>query len=261
MIHCKTEVSYQPNLARTQQGRALIPILLLVLTLIAGAAAVWQWQRSEYHTHKANAATAQLLQPQNLNKDNTLSSSYVTVTGTWLADSTTFVSPRLLNGQLGAQVLSVLAYIDAKGKTQHIAVQRGWAVQPAPTVAPAVAGLTSLAVKLDGELVANLPKAFELKALVPDRLGLWQNYEPLAHSQLVKVALQPKILVLLPTSPDAEREQLRRIPAQQAIDTLVQKSVTNRGYALQWLGLSLVGLMGLAWMWISHIRANYKTSI
>jgi cytochrome oxidase assembly protein ShyY1 len=254
MIHCKTKVSHQSQRARTQQGLVLIPILLVVLTLIAVVAAVWQWQRSEYHALKATAATAQLAQPQNLNTDAASLATYVTVTGTWLPDSSTFISPRLMNGQMGAQVVSVLAYIDSKGAMQHIAVQRGWAAQSSPTVAPAVARLTSLSVNLTGELVAALPRAFELKTITPDRLGLWQNYDAATYAQLVKVALQPKILVLLPTSPDAEREQLRRIPAQQAIDTLTQKANSNSGYALQWLGLSLVGLMGLAWMWRTRLK-------
>jgi cytochrome oxidase assembly protein ShyY1 len=257
MIHCKTEVSYQSQRARTQQGLALIPVLLVVLTSIAIAAAVWQWQRSEYHALKATVATAQLLQPKNLNTDTTdtaSSATYVTVTGTWLPDSSTFISPRLINGQMGAQVVSVLAYIDSKGAMQHIAVQRGWAAQSSPTVAPAVARLTSSSVNLTGELVAALPRAFELKAVTPSRLGLWQNYDATAHAELVKTTLLPKILVLLPTSPDLEREQLRRIPAQQAIHMLTQKADSNRGYALQWLGLSLVGLMGLAWMWRTRLK-------
>jgi cytochrome oxidase assembly protein ShyY1 len=254
MIHCKTEVSYQSQRARTQQGLALIPILLVVLTSMTVAAAVWQWQRSEYHALKATLATAQLAQPQNLNTDAASSATYVAVTGTWLPNSTTFISPRLINGQMGAQVVSVIAYIDSKGAMQHIAVQRGWAAQSSPTVAPAVARLTSSSINLTGELVAALPKAFELKAVTPNHLGLWQNYDSTAHAELVKIALQPKILVLLPTSPDLEREQLRRIPAQQAIDALTQKANSNRGYALQWLGLSLVGLMGLAWMWRTRLK-------
>jgi cytochrome oxidase assembly protein ShyY1 len=254
MIHCKTEVSYQSQRARTQPGLALIPVLLVVLTSIAVAAAVWQWQRSEYHAVKATVAVAQLAQPQNLNTDTASSATYVTVTGTWLPDSTTFISPRLMNGQMGAQVVSVLAYIDSKGAMQHIAVQRGWAAQSSPTVAPAVAGLISSSVNLTGELVAALPRAFELKALTPSRLGLWQNYDATAHTELVKTTLLPKILVLLPTSPDFEREQLRRIPAQQAIDMLTQKADSNRGYALQWLGLALVGLIGLVWMWQARLK-------
>jgi cytochrome oxidase assembly protein ShyY1 len=254
MVYCKTEACIQPTFARTQYGLALIPVLLVMLTLVAGCASVWQWQRSVEHTFKAINAADQLSKPQNLNSVDNLLTSYVTVTGKWVAGSTTFVSPRLMNGQLGAQVVSVFSYNDAMGQARFIAVQRGWAAQPSPAVTPALTELTSSEVSLEGQLVSALPKAFELKSIAPTRLGLWQNYELFVHSEILKIALHPKILVLLPTSPDVEREQLRRVPAEQAIDALKKKADTNRGYALQWLGLSLVGLMGLAWMWRSRLQ-------
>lgn len=257
MRYCKTEASYKPQAAstrRTQYGLAIIPVLLSLLTLLASIAAMWQWQRSQFHTQKAATATTQLLQPSNLNNDAAVSASYVTVTGTWLVDSTTFVSPRMMDGRMGAQVVSVFAYVDSMGKTQYIAVQRGWAEQAAASVAPAISALPTSPIQLIGELVTNLPRAFELKSLPPRRLGLWQNYDAIAHGQLVKVTLQPQVLILLPNSPDTEAQLLRRIPAQQAIDNLKQKANSNQGYTIQWLGLALVGLIGLAWMWRTRLK-------
>ncbi len=259
MHYCKTEDSHKRQPALTQLGVALIPVLLLLLSILASLAAVWQWQRSQYHLQKADTATAQLLQPRNMNTDAVLSASYVTVTGRWLADSTTFVSPRMMDGRMGAQAISVLAYINSAGNSQHIAVQRGWAAQESPTVAPNLPPLTQLPVRLQGELVEALPKALELKSIPPTRLGLWQNYDTTTHARLVKVSLDPQVLILLPSSPDLEAQQLRRVPAQQTIDTLRQKANTNQGYALQWLGLALVGLIGLAWMWRTQSNTRLNT--
>jgi cytochrome oxidase assembly protein ShyY1 len=111
-------------------------------------------------------------------------------------------------------------------------------------------------VTLEGVLVESLPKAYELKAVKPETLGLWQNHDVLTHGAVIGKTLESKVLVLSTNSNDAEKPLLRRIPAEQAIETLVQKAASNRGYAAQWLGLALVGMIGLGWMWRSRHKID-----
>jgi cytochrome oxidase assembly protein ShyY1 len=260
MIHCKTEARPEGQLALTQHGFSIIPALLAVLTLSACVAAVWQWQRSELHTTMAQNAKKQRLIPLLLNIETVKlnSASFVRVQGRWLDHSTTYISPRLMDGKMGAIVISVLQYSDLSGKKKFIAVNRGWAQQSQPTQAPTLAALTSETVTLEGGLVDAMPKAYELQSIKPTALGLWQNHDVLNHGELIGKTLESKVLVLSTTSSDTEAQSLRRIPAEQAIDTLEQKAASNRGYTFQWLGLALVGLVGLGWMWRSRSSLKKK---
>lgn len=241
------------QLSTHQHGRItahlLIPLLLALVTLAAGAAAVWQWQRIDYHAQLAQVATAQRLQPYSLNQSRNTQPGLATVTGQWLPNSTVYISPRMVDGKMGALVLTVLRYQDASGAQQHLAVQRGWAQQSQPNQMPALADLPAGTVKLKGELSASVPKAFELKAVTPQALGIWQNYDSLVHAKLVNQQLALPILVLTSDSPDSENTTLRRNSTEQTVLALQQKANSNRGYALQWLLLCLVGLCGLGWMW------------
>jgi cytochrome oxidase assembly protein ShyY1 len=165
-----------------------------------------------------------------------------------------------MDGRMGAWAVSVLRYQDASGAPRFLAVQRGWAAQSQPMHAPDIAGLTAAAQTLEGQLVDYLPKAFALQTVQPNALGLWQNHDLNHHGAVLGIMLQPQVLVLSTSSPDAEAQQLRRIPAQQAVDALLDKANKNRGYAVQWLGLGCVGVFGLLWMWRQH-RAVKPSSI
>ncbi len=256
MTHCKTEAVNKRVPALTQQGFTVIPMLLILLTVLAACAAVWQWQRSQYHTAQAQTLLSQQAQIRNLNLTKANTASHGAVSGNWLPDSTVYIAPRLLDGRMGALVVSVLSYVDATGAARFIAVQRGWAAQTQPNQAPKLAALTTEQVSLQGHLVNALPHAYELKPAVPQQLGLWQNHDLAIHGALLQRSLDPNVLVLSPESADAERLQLRRIPAQQAVDTLLQKASSNRAYAFQWLAIALVGVFGLGWMWRNRFKRN-----
>ncbi len=240
----------------TQRGRAVIPALLLALTLCAGAAAMWQWQRALHHADLAKQATQQQSKPRNLNLEANTGVGLVRLSGRWLPESTVFISPRMMDGRMGAWAVSVLQYQDATASTRHLAVQRGWAQQTQPMLAPVLAPLPSGVVTLQGQLVDALPRAFELSAVKPSSLGVWANHSLAAHGDSLRLRLEPGVLVLSDASPDADAPQLRRVPAQQAIDLLNDKAASNRGYMVQWFGLFIVGLVGLAWMWRNRYKPN-----
>jgi cytochrome oxidase assembly protein ShyY1 len=265
MTHCKTEATLNQFLALTRRrfahGFAAIPALLLVLTLTAGAAAVWQWQRYQYHMALVQAAVDQSVTPHNLNNQALPVAGPVMVAGRWLKDSTVYVSPRMMDGRMGAWVVTVLQFDDVVGQSRHIAVHRGWLAQTQPNQVPALPALPIGSVALQGEWVAALPRAYELQSKQPAALGLWQNHSVAAHSAILKLPLLPQVMVLSPSSPDADAQLLRRVPAQQAIDNLRQKAASNQGYAVQWLGLALVGLFGLAWMWHSRLKSNESNTL
>jgi cytochrome oxidase assembly protein ShyY1 len=256
MIHCKTEARVNDGLALQQGGVALIPLLLGLLTVCACAAALWQWQRAQFHTELAQVTAQQQQAPINLNTDKDSGASHVRVKGVWLQGSTVFVSPRMMDARMGALAVSVLKYTSPQGQAHYIAVQRGWAPQPQPLQAPAVAPLSVSEVTLLGQRVEALARSFELKTMPFTALGIWANYDLAAHGAVLNIVLDSRILVLSDTSPDADAQQLRRVPAQQAIAALSQKAASNRGYALQWLGLALVGVFGLAWMWRNRLKVK-----
>jgi cytochrome oxidase assembly protein ShyY1 len=256
MIHCKTEMIKNKTPALAQRGFAIIPALLVMLVLLALVASGWQWQRAQLHEKMAlQTLSAQKNSvPVNLNQTVSNDATSVNVSGYWVANSTVYISPRLIDGRLGALLVSVLRYDTASGKTRYIAVQRGWAPQSQPNVAPKQAALATERVELNGELSNHVTHAFELQSVQPVSLGLWQNHNLTVHGELLNVQLDPMVLVLVHGGADADSLYLQRVPAQQRIDTLKQKSDTNKGYAFQWLGLALIGMMGLFLMWRNRLN-------
>jgi cytochrome oxidase assembly protein ShyY1 len=254
MHHCKTEVPEQAQGGLTQTGNILIPALLAVLTLIACFAAIWQWQRSSYHESLVQSTIQKQQLVRSLNTDVNSSISRVTVNGRWLSNSTTFVTPRVIEGRMGAWVISILAYVDSSGESRFLAVHRGWAAQGQVNQAPRLMPLSLGPVALQGDLVSVLPKSYELKPFNPSELGLWANYDLASHASVLKLKLEPAILQVSPESRDPDSQQLRRVSSVQLVAALEQKAASNRGYAVQWLGLALVGLFGLAWMWRSRLK-------
>ncbi len=241
MNHCKTETLSSRLPRHSQCGSVWIPALLMLLALTASAAAVWQWQRSQYHA----ALSQQVQAPQR-------------VTGVWLPDSTVYIAPRMMDARMGAWAVSVLQTADTKGLSSYIAVQRGWAQQIRPDAPPYLAPLSTQTVTLQGNWVNALPNAYALGQQTHAALGVWQNYDAKAHAQLLNIALAPQILVLSADSPDAERGVLRRSSAQKELNFFAEKADKNRGYAAQWLGLAIVGVGGLAWMWRGRKRKTER---
>lgn len=243
-------------------SRYILPLILFILIGLSLAAAVWQWQRSQYHEGLLQAALqrqAQPASPINLNALTDLSQAAVMVgdavmvSGSWLPNSTTYVSPRLHNGQQGALLVSVLAYQDTLGSPHYLAVNRGWARQAAANAAPIMPELSSAVVHLSGDIINHLPTAFELKTLAITQLGLWQNYDGAAHARLLHKSLQPYILQLSDQSADAEAGVLQRVSSKARSDEWAEKAAKNRGYMVQWLGLFIVGLVGLGVLWRKRV--------
>jgi cytochrome oxidase assembly protein ShyY1 len=257
MNHCKSELA--ANRLRAEQGSAWIPALLVLLSAIALAAAVWQWQRSAYHQALAAQAKTQQASAQHLDLNATLASmprSAVQVQGQWLDNSTVFVAPRIHAAKAGAWVVSVLRY-SVQGQTRHIAVHRGWILQKNVLEKPVLDSLPKETVVLHGQSVPTLGRSYELGAPKYTELGLWQNHDLAAHSKLLGVQLDDAVLVLSPASPDAEANTLQRDNPANAEQQWQEKADKNLGYAVQWLGLGLVGLFGLLWMLRKH-RATLR---
>ena len=167
--------------------------------------------------------------------------------GQWLERSTVFVSPRIVQGKSGAWVISVLRY-SAAGQTQHIAVHRGWVAQTSAVDDPKPPALGTQAVVLSGELAAQLPRAFELSTPQRNALGQWPNYDASLHAKLLGIRMASQVLVLSPSSGDDDAKTLHRDDPANAAKQWQDKANKNLAYAVQWLLLASVGLIGLAWM-------------
>ena len=256
MTHCKTEAIKNKAAVSKQVGFAVVPALLSVLVMIAVMASVWQWERAQQH----DALTQDAVKSQssmtikNLNQESPDEAMNVKVSGVWLANSTVYISPRLIEGRLGALLVSILKYHDFEGKVRYLAVQRGWAAQSFANKIPVSNPLSTSSVDLEGDLVQHVSRAIELQTFKPTTLGLWQNHSMSAHGELLSVQLEPQVLVLSDRSDDADAASLHRVPAQMLVDTLKQKADSNRGYAFQWLALATVGLFGLIVMWRNRIK-------
>ncbi len=256
MKHCKTQ--RDTNRSRAEQGSLWLPALILFLTVAALAAAVWQWQRSNFHQALAMQAKAQLTSGHWLDLNGTSDANRVgaaRVQGQWLENSTVFVTPRIQAGQMGAWVVSVLRYT-SQGQTRNIGVHRGWVAQKSVMQKPDLISLVSDTVVLHGNVVPALGRAFELSLPNYSELGLWQNHDLAAHSKLLGVQLDDRVLVLSPLSPDVEAKILQRDNPVTAEKLWQDKADKNLGYAVQWLGLGGVGLFGLAWMLRNHRKSS-----
>jgi cytochrome oxidase assembly protein ShyY1 len=139
-------------------------------------------------------------------------------------------------------------------------VHRGWIVQKNVLEKPLLAHLTPETVALQGQLVPALARAFELTSPKYSELGLWQNHDVAAHSKLLGVQLDNAVLVLSPASQDAEAKTFKRDNPANAEKQWQEKADKNLGYAVQWLGLALVGLFGLLWMLVIHKKTPLENS-
>ncbi|MEY3995908.1 MAG: hypothetical protein RL344_251 [Pseudomonadota bacterium] len=247
----------QPNISFSKQylskSKLILLIIILVLISLSLYAAIWQWQRAQYHdTLLKNILTQQLDLKKiiNLNTSSYLSKvgQTVNVKGRWLPNSTTYVSPRIINGVRGSLVISIFSYINQQGDTHYIAVHRGWAVQKNANLPPDIPPLPTTTIDLKGQWANKISQSFELGPTYLNSLGLWQNYNIIAHAQLTKTTLLPYILVLSTDSPDryhTESIELKRESPQIIVSQLTEKAAKNRGYMVQWLGLFIVGCFGL----------------
>jgi cytochrome oxidase assembly protein ShyY1 len=236
-----------------KRSKIILLIIILILISLSLYAAIWQWQRAQYHdTLLKNILTQQLDLNKiiNLNTSSSLSKvgQTVNVKGRWLPNSTTYVSPRIINGIRGSLVISIFSYINQQGDTHYIAVHRGWAVQKNANLPPDIPPLPTTTIDLKGQWASKVSQSFELGSIYLNSLGLWQNYNITAHAQLTKTTLLPYILVLSTDSPDryhAESIELKRESPQTIVSQLTEKAAKNRGYMVQWLGLFIVGCFGL----------------
>lgn len=235
------------------KSKLILILSLLLLTSLTLYAAIWQWQRAQYHDTLLKdilIQQADLKKKINLNTSPFLGkiSQVVSVSGKWLPNSTTYISPRIINGVRGALVISILSYINKQGGTYYIAVHRGWTIQKDANVPPDIPPLSTTVVDLKGQWINKISESFELSSIHLDKLGLWQNYNIIAHAQITKTTLLPTILVLSPDSPDmyqSESAGFKRESPQIVAKKLIEKAAKNRGYMIQWLGLFMVGCFGL----------------
>ncbi len=242
------------------KSKLILLVLLLVLISLTLYAAVWQWQRAQYHD---NLLSNILIQQTDLKKILNLNTSpflgkigqTVKVSGKWLPTSTTYISPRIVNGVRGSLVISIFSYINRQGDTHYIAVHRGWAVQKDANLPPYIPPLSTATIDLKGEWTNKISQSFELGSINLNKLGLWQNYNIIAHAQLAKITLLPYILVLSPDSPDIHQSdpiKLKRESLQNRVKHLTEKAAKNRGYMVQWLGLFIVGCFGFFSLLYKH---------
>ncbi len=176
------------------------------------------------------------------------------VSGTWLPNSTTYISPRMINGVRGAYVVSVLQYRDVHGAWQYLAVHRGWAQQNQANTPPYTLDLPLSEVVLQGDVVASLPQVFDLTTPHLTQLGLWPNYRLAQHAAIVQKPLQPYVLALATDGMDSDAKVLSRTSHARDSDLLAEKSAKNRGYMVQWWGLCGVLCVGAIVLWRRRLK-------
>jgi cytochrome oxidase assembly protein ShyY1 len=254
----KKAFAFVRRLSIKQSILVLILLGLMAITLWAGK---WQWQRAQYHDALlkiALAKQAQSIPALDLNRMTTpqFTGQLLRVSGTWLADSTTYVSPRIMDGVRGAWAISVLQYLDAQGEWHFMPVHRGWVPQTHANQPPELPSLIGGNVVLQGEFVDKLPQSFELGKPDLSQLGLWPNYSVSAHAAIVNKPLQPYILVLAANTGTIDRDAsvLRRVSLQTASEGFAEKAAKNRAYMVQWLGLCLVLVLGSLVLWRRRLK-------
>lgn len=236
--------------------------IMIITPILTGYAALWQWQRSQYHQYllkskQLNQANFQTPIHLNTTRLPNKIDQIIAVSGQWVPNSTVYISPRLINGVRGALIISVFSYINFQKQTQYIAVNRGWTAQHVAQLPPVLPPLSTNLVHLKGQWIETIPRVFELNSLPIKQLGIWQNYNWLTHAQLTHTHLSPYILKLSKDSPDInaiESIKLIRDSLTAEIDILSNKAAKNKGYMIQWLGLCLISCIGLLYLCTPYFK-------
>ena len=259
MPYCKSRSPLNPRV--TEQGMQrlsfVIPMLLTILTVVAGYAASWQWERYRYHQALIQSTTSALqLPPLSLNQASAtqaVTGQLISVTGQWLAASAVRIAPRMEAARMGEWLIQLFQYKSVDGSIRQLAVHRGWRLSS--TIEPS----TVETVTLKGQSAQSLGRSLELsKVAPPTTLGVWQNYDVTQHSKIMALPLDQ--IILIETADPNDKTAFVRVEPNQALLGLRDKADKNKGYMLQWLGLAMVGFIGLLWMirsiWQSRPRVD-----
>ena len=252
----------------------------LLVTLLTMSLGFWQWNRSLEKQAIFEAIERQAAQrngseipslggslPWQLGRPaQDLDRKEVVIRGQWLPDTTLYLDNRLLNGKPGVNVLTAVVLPDQS----LVWVNRGWAPKPPGLDNPRARSLMSGGQHLPEQATTDI-RAVGLASLLqrlelssdPQSLrqgALWQNVDWAAATQRMvsSVGLKttqadriwPVIFWQTSDSPDGLQ---RRVPAppSDAVDK-------HRGYAFQWLMMSLAALV-FAWR-LSHEKRQAPSS-
>ena len=246
---------------------------LAALVLLALAAAVmvrlgfWQLSRAQQKIDLAAAVQAgRALPPATLGPfsaaPDLIPSRSVMATGHWLADRTVLLDNRMAGGKPGFWVVTPLAFDAAPGagRAQAVAVLRGWMARPlpdGPVSVPAPGG----PVAIRGELIARVPRLFELSSLgagnaqalpahLPAASGMAprvQNLDLAVYARASGVTLLPALVEQTGGADDGLLREWPQPPSNVAM---------NRGYALQWFSFAAIAAIAFGAILVRYLRAR-----
>ncbi len=254
---------------RFSRSQWLILIAAIVCIGITTALGAWQLRRAAYKEQLAEQISQRnqlpALENTALNASNFIAATRdestwlqrrASLQGRWLYEHTVFLDNRAMqvagSQRVGFYVATPLAI---EGSNRVIWVQRGWIARDFQdrSKLPAMPESTEI-VTLQGRLIANISKAYEMKSSTPNVASsptgpsrIWQNL-PVAN--FGSKALLP--MALLQTASDEKDGLLRDWPAA---DTGVAK---HYGYAFQWFALS--ALILVLYVWFQLISPRRKRS-
>jgi len=243
-----------------------IALMVAALTLGLG---IWQWNRGLEKQAVLAAVKRQNAESQSASQSPVLGQSLkwvlgrppqdldrstVQIRGQWLPESTFYLDNRSLNGRPGVHVLTAAVLSDKS----LVWINRGWAPKPPGLDNQRATDLMAGGVHLPQDATVHI-QAVGLASLMqrlelsdnPERLrqgALWQNIDWQAAQARLAKSLKPKTMqsdqvwpVIFWQTSDTGDGLQRQVPAppQDAVDK-------HRGYALQWVLMSLAALV-FAW--------------
>lgn len=201
--------------------------------------AAWQWQRAaeaaQFEAHLAEMAAAP---PQALAEAEARGSALdlqpVALTGRFLSGPRIWLDNRTWRGRAGYELLVPFADADME---QAVLVNLGWIAGGSDrSVLPEVTLPTSLVV-LSGQVAPLRPPPAVFGPVMEELAGDWrvQRIDIAELAAAMERPLYPRVVVADPTAAGVQTWNFR--PARLT-------AARHRGYAMQWLGLGMVLVVG-----------------
>ncbi len=229
-----------------------LSLFVAVFLPVVVSMSIWQWHRAgeaadvEAHVKQMEAASPRPLS-EVASAGDLIDLQPVAMEGHFPPGPRIWLDNRTWRGRAGYELLAPFA---AVGIEERVLVNLGWVVGDVDrSVLPEV-HLPSTRVVVTGRLAPSRPKGAVFGPVL-EQLGgdvRVQRLDPENLAEVLGSTLYPRVVVADPVAPGAQTWNFR---------PLRLTSARHRGYALQWLGLALVLVVG--WCLASFRRTTEPT--
>ena len=213
---------------------------------------VWQWQRAgEAALFEAQLAEMAAAPPEPLAevraRGGALDLQPVALTGRFLPGPRIWLDNRTWRGRAGYELLVPFADVDMD---QAVLLNLGWVAGNSDRSVRPEVRLPSTMVVVTGQVAPLRPPPAVFGLVIEEWADDWrvQRVEPAELAEVLERPLYPRVVVADPTAAGVQTWNFRPVRLTAA---------RHRGYAMQWLGLGMVLVVG--WCVASFRRQHHVT--